>query len=303
MVLVQWRQYNSWSGCKIAGQKKYNLVGNEIDDHMKRALWLTAQAEGGGTFGAINSYDGAAMSAGLEHKIALLPKTMQQGSLWPLLREIELYGHCPEVQKLWDAFKNGPKWYVAQNGSLRKHTTGELVSGKEIRDVFSPPGGKVPQSGPDWEKAKEWAILFHELFAADATHQVQINSAIKSLVAGNKQLEADAYKVSVGVEHPTVLEAGKNISMEHDLAWCVYHSFSVNAPGKAKERLIASNPDNTSSFPGRLIRTLGTTNYGHWHDTTDGGNRYDRTRLAAMRSNFWPAELFTGPKALMPQNL
>lgn len=303
MVTVQWRKYNSWSGCKISGQKSFNLSEGEKTDHMKRALWLTAQAEGGGTFGAINSYDGAAMSAGLEHKIALLPKTMQQGSLWSLLREIELYGNCPELQRLWDAFKDGPQWYVAQNGSLRKYTTGGLVSGQEIRDVLSPLGGKVPNNGPNWEKAKEWAILFHELFTTPATHQVQINSAIKSLVDGNKQQESAAYKVSVGVEHPTVLEVGKNITMEQDLAWGVYHSFSVNAPSKARERLAASNPDATKAFPARLIRTLGTTNYGRWHDTTDGGNRYDRTRLAAIKSGFWPSELFDGPNAIMPKNL
>jgi hypothetical protein len=301
MPEVTWRKYHSWSGCKISGGDKY--APDDDKDHMQRALWLTAQVEGGGTFGAINSYDGAAMSAGLEHKIAVYPKSMEQGSLWKLLRQLELYAPCQELENLWDSFKHGPFWYLAQDGTVRHYNTGRLITAREIRDELSPPGGKVPKTGQNWEKAKDWALLFHELFSAQKTHQVQVNSAIDSLVRGNGKNESEAYKVSVGVEHPTVLRAGENIDMEHDLAWCVYHSFSVNAPSMARRRLSSSRPDNSLQYPKRLIRVLGTTNYGRWHDTFDGGNRYDRTRIYAMRSKYWPEELFNGSNAIMPKNL
>lgn len=301
MANVTWQKYKLWSGCKIHGTKDYKP--NERNEHMKRALWLTAQVEGGGTFGAINSYDGAGMSAGLEHKIALYPRSMQQASLWPLLREMELHGHCEALEVLWEALRREAQWYVAQDGKLRHANNGIIISGEEIRNMFTPPGGKVPRIGPNWVQAKKWATMFHNLFAAEETHAVQINSAIDSLISGNKQLEAEAYEKTVGSSDLKKLLVGIDIDQENDLAWCVYHSFSVNAPSYARSRLQACAPSSGKTFPKKIIRILGVSNYGRWHDTADGNNRYDRTRISAMKSNFWPLNLFEGPTAIMPKNL
>jgi len=301
MPNVTWKKYKTWSGVKIAGGKEFSLTAEQEKLHMWRALWLTAQVEGGGKFGAVQSYDRAGISAGLEHKIAIYPKPMKQGSIWKLLREIELHAPCKPLNDLWDALAQ-KKMFVAQDGSLRNFNTGRLIPAADIRDMLAPPGGKVPRSGPNWEEAKRWALLFFNLFSNERTHEVQVNSAIHSLVAGNGRNETAAYKVSVGIDHPTVARFGENISNEHDLAWCVYHCYSVNAPGKGRQRLRASRPDGTSAWPKRLIKTLGKTNYGRWHDTFDGGNRYDRTRKYAMRSGMWPEELFAGPNAIMPKN-
>lgn len=269
---------------------------------MWRAVWLTSMVEGGGQFGAVQSYDGAGISAGLEHKIAVLPRSMKQGSLWKLLRHFELNAPCNELQVLFDALKD-EKMYIAQDGTLRHWDTGRLIPAAKIRDLVAPPGGKVPRRGRNWEEAKRWAILFHDLFASQDTHKAQVESTIEYLVSNNKKNEEAAYEVSVGVSHPTAARYGENISDEHDLAWCVYHSFTPNAPGKARQRLAASRPSESAAWPKRLIRTLGTTNYGRWHDTFDGGNRYDRTRIYAKRSGLWPDELFSGPDAIMPKNL
>jgi len=284
------------------GIKDFVLTDEQKKRHIWRGLWLTAMAEGGGKFGAVQSYDGAGISAGLEHKIGVYPRSMKQGSIWRLLREFELHAPCQALDNLWSELKRDKK-YIAQDGSLRHWETGRLITGAEIRDLVAPPGGRVPRKGPKWEKAEMWAVLFHDLFADEVTYQVQIDSAIESLVKGNQRVESAAYKETVGLEHPTAIEFGKNISAEHDLAWNVYHSFSVNAPSMGRIRLQASRPDASSEWPKRLIKTLGTTNYGRWHDTVDGGNRYDRTRVFAIRSNLWPAELFNGPTAIMPRNI
>lgn len=302
MAEITWRKFRSWSGCKVGGVKEFTLSDDKRTRHMWRALWLTAQVEGGGKFGAVQSYDGAGISAGLEHKIALYPRSMTQGSLWKLLREFELHAHCQPLADLWDALKMN-QMYISQDGVLRSWYTGREITAREIRDLVAPPGGRVPRSGPQWEQAKKWCELFHNLFADSTTYKTQINSAIQSLVEGNQKVETAAYQATVGVEHPTVLKAGENVSMELDLAWCVYHSFSVNAPTMGRKRLQASNPNNNSHWPKRLIKTLGTTNYGRWHDTFDGGNRYDRTRKYAIDSGFWPEELFNGADAIMPKNL
>lgn len=302
MTEVTWRKFRSWSGAKISGVKSFTLEGDQVNRHMWRSVWLTAKVEGGGKFGAVQSYDGAGISAGLEHKIAVLPKSMKQGSLWGLLRKFELHAPCDSLDRVFEALKD-EKMYVAQDGSLRHWDTGKLITGRAIRDLVAPPNGRVPRKGANWETAEKWAILFHELFADPATYDTQVNSTIEYLVSNNKKNEEEAYEVSVGVSHPTAAVYGQNISPEHDLAWCVYHSFTPNAPGMARRRLAASRPDGSSAYPRRLIRTLGTTNYGRWHDTFDGGNRYDRTRIYAMRSGMWPEELFNGPNAIMPKNL
>lgn len=302
MIEVTWRSYKSWSGVKIAGVKRFKLTDEQKKRHIWRGLWLTAMVEGGGQFGAVQSYDGAGISAGLEHKIAVYPRSMKQGSIWRLLREFELHAPCTPLNNLWNALRQDKK-YIAQDGTLRHWDTGRLITGAEIRDLVARPGGKVPRSGPNWEEAKRWGILFHELFADEATHQVQVDSAIESLVKGNQAVESAAYRETVGLEHPTVIEYGKNISPEHDLAWNVYHSYSVNAPTMGRKRLQASRPDSSLTWPKRLIRTLGSTSYGRWHDTSNGANRYDRTRVFAIRSGLWPDELFSGPNAIMPKNL
>lgn len=302
MTNVYWTKYKTWSGCRIAGTEPFILNEEHKTNHMWRALWLTSQVEVGGKFGAINSYDGAGISAGLEQRIGVFPKSMKQGTIWEFLREMEVHSPCKSLQNLWDALKQ-EKMFVAQDGVLRHLETGKAISAQQIRDLVAPPGSKVPQSGPNWEQAKKWALLFHELYADPATFNLQVSNAISSLVASNQKDESAAYQSTIGVDHPSVLILGKNIDPEHDLAWCVYHSFSVNAPGMARVRLRDSKPDNKKSWPQRLIKTLGTTNYGAWHDTVDGANRYDRTRMYAMNSGLWDKELFDGPTAIMPKNL
>jgi len=299
---VKWARYKSWSGCRISSGVKWELSDEQKQQHMYRAMFLTSQLETFGKFGPVNSYDGAGISAGLEHNIAVYPKYMKQGPLWKNLRELELYAPCDPLHKLWEALKSDNK-YIDQSGVLRNYSSGAETTALEIRNMVAPPGGRVPKSGENWEKAKEWAVLFHDLYVNPATFEVQVNSAIRALVAGNGRNEAAAYKTTIGKEHPSAIRFQKDISVEHDLAWCVYHSFSVNAPGKARRVLSSSDPDNTKEWPGRLVRDLGTTRYGNWHDTVEGRSRYDRTRNAAMRSGMWPNELFVGSTAIMPKNL
>jgi hypothetical protein len=302
MVQVFWKTLSNWAGAATGGTDKFELTNEEDKkNHMMRALWLTAQVEGGGKFGCINSYDGAGLTAGLDQKIAIYPKPMTQGSLWVLLKKMVQHSPCVEIDNLLTELKK-ENMGLMKDGSLRHTTTGALVPADKIRNLFAPPGGRTPKTGPEWEQAKKWATLFHEAFANPITFKVQVDEAISDLISGGKSFESAAYKATVGVEHPSVLTYEDNINAEHDLAWCVYHSFSVNAPGKARERLQASNPDNSQVWSKRIIRVLGTTKYGRWHDTVDGANRYDRTRAYAMNSGLWPNSLFVGPTAIMPRD-
>lgn len=303
-IKVKWVKYNNYSGCVIRDNTTTYPNPNSIY-LLDRAVYLTSLLETGGKFGMVQSYDGAAMSAGLEHNVSVLPKTMDQGGLFPALNFIRMAvpeSTCPPLVSLLGAFKSAG-WVLDATGALRASTGGQKVSGQAIRNEFTPDNGVVPETGPKWEQAKRWALLYNALFNHPATFHTQIESAKRGLLLGNKAGEISAYKAICGVEYPGILMVDVNLTPEQDLALCVYHSHSVNAPSIARSCLIESNPDNTPAWPKRLIRILGTKAYGNWKDTTTGGSRYDRTRIYAKNSGMWAPELFSGNDAVMPENV
>src|SRR5210317_1817497 len=143
---MKWVTYKSFAGFKMGGLEPVQPPrGFNRTNHMRRAFYLTAQLESP-LWGSVQNYDGAGMSGGPMHWVAVYPKTMRQGGLFGLLRAIEI-GSSPDAQTvikdLWDRFgKHG--WYVATDGNLRSTEDGSLISGKEIRNTLSPVGGIVP---------------------------------------------------------------------------------------------------------------------------------------------------------------
>lgn len=301
---VTWISFNQWSGCKIAGKAKVPLPTTNL--HMDRAYYLTAQLEAP-LYGSVQSYDGAAMSGGPLHNIAVYPKAMEQGSMFPLLRHIEIGGQSTALATLYSAYK-ACNWFVARNGELHKISTGARVSGAEIRNQFTPLDGKVPSKGLYWEQAKSWALMHHAVFSDPATFPAQQDFAIQYLKKTQAATETKFYKaMSLDTLRVTtsIVPVEGHLTQDEDLAMCMYHSHSVNAPAPAATILSTTllKYSRGNIFAKTLIRALGKKKFGRWEDTVDGRNRYDRTRLAAMKSGLWPKELFTGATAIMPDNL
>ena len=307
MVEVLHRTYKTYSGCLVRGVRPFAAPA-DVELHLDRAVWLAAQLEGP-KFGTVQSYDGCGISAGLLHNIAVLPKSLEQGSLFALLRRmIVSTANLPSVPL--DALVHALAevgWAVAHDGKLRT-SSGVLVSGAAIRNEFAPPNGKVPnKTGADWAKAARWAAIFHEAFADPLTERGQIDYAIEWLAAGNRADELAVYRRFI--PQPTLDSAvalrSRRLPPEVDFAMCVYHAFSVNAPAPAATALksVATETD-PRRFAKKLIRKLGTSTYGAWKDEPgDGGNRYDKTRLAAQRLgnlDLWPSGMMN---ELMPRDL
>ncbi len=82
------------------GIKDFVLTDEQKKRHIWRGLWLTAMAEGGGKFGAVQSYDGAGISAGLEHKIGVYPRSMKQAQFGVCFVSLNFMLHV----KLWIIF-------------------------------------------------------------------------------------------------------------------------------------------------------------------------------------------------------
>jgi hypothetical protein len=242
------------------------------------------------------------MSGGPFHFIARYPKDGKQGPLFGLLRRIEqsIGDHkvkCEPFDVLWGMLRRAG-WYVASDGKLRSHSNGSVVGGNEIRDEFAPVRGVVPESGPDRARAEAWAKAFCQLLSHPLTFSAQIDYCISWLLTTQREVEMKTYRLVTGLP---VLEDLTNIRIEDpaiDLALCVYHSHSVNAPGAAVDCLkTVSYIHGAREFPNQLIRALGKKKYGAWD------KRYTKTREVAMKSGLWPLELFNGSLSIMPENL
>ena len=300
----KWVTYKTYSGFVVRGGPRFDQPVNAAR-HIDRAVYLSGQLEAA-NWGTVQGYDGAGMSGGILHNTAVNPRDMSQGSFFTLLARV--FAGTPALITA-DAVNGllSAGWHVSPDGVLRD-ANGKAVSGKAIRNEFAGPNGTVPQTGPATVKARKWAECFFNLFANPATWSAQSSYAAEWLVNGNKPAEKSVYDhFSTGPKLDSVISLpAANLPPEIDLAMCVYHAFSVNAPGiaaKCLDPLISKLPALTAAgFAAALITALGTRKYGNWTDSPgDGSNRYDRTRKVVWsRQDLWTPAM---AMSLMPTDL
>ncbi len=316
---VKWRRWKSYSGPVIKGKIPFNLSENA--DHWDRVVWLTARVETGGKFGATTCYDGTGNTSGLIQAIAVYPRELahednnpadDQGPLWKMVEAVRQ--DAPELlERLDDEFKE-IGWKLVDGVICYADSENEIVPGKEIRNELTPTEGTVPRSGPSWQEAKGWALLFHNIFSHPDSFKAQVkfgldhahkNARKKPVILHRKTIESLVYRGDV---NDTKLFSLKD---PLDLAMAVLFSNAVNAPAMAFRKLSQAlrlfgrrpnwqNPEDRRRFAKRLIRVLANANYARWNFKIATG-RYQRTRKAAMK--VWPKEMFTGSKAIMPKTL
>lgn len=306
--VTRWVKYKTYSGYLSKGGPK---IDNPVNPalHIDRAVFLAGQLEAG-SWGTVQGYDGCAMSGGILHNIMVSPRDESQGSFGELLALIAT--SAPDAFKeIRDSFTS-IGWTLTPDGKLR-HSAGALLPASAIRlEISGAVKGDVPKVGPGSLRAKAWAEKFFRLLSDPATRRAQSDYAAKWLAAGNSADEMTVYR------HFTRNHLDSMIGIPWtalppnvELAMCVYHAFSVNAPGIAKACLApvvtwlrgpgAGRTDAEIQFSTRLIRSLGTRKYGNWMDDPTDGNRYDKTRLAVWRRpDLWEASV---ARRLMPKDL
>lgn len=309
MPEAQYRTYKSYAGFVVRGSTPIDTPYT-TDPHTKWAFFLLSRMEAA-TWGTVQNYDGAGMSAGPLHAVAVLPSSKAQGQLWELVADIFTalpVGSSGAVDRLRAEFhKMG--WEVTVNGAVVDRKDGKKVQGEELRTFLSGPLGYVRLDGPFEGSARKMANLFNLVFSDSKTFQIQENYTVKWLLRGQRETEFAAYakysktKVQTkNVSNFLSYASREHLGFELDLAMCVYHAFSVNAPAPAVDELLKAMVAKTASeFAARLIRGLGTRNFGRWKDTPDNKNRYDKTRLAVIRYGIdrWGPETID---PLMPEN-
>lgn len=145
-------RFRDWSGVAIRGLHRYECPSpaGEWD-----VAFAGVAAPEGGAYDTVFSADGTAMTWGL------MQWTATSGRLQKLLRRVEI-----EAGAEWDrsgvpVLLRDLGIYVSQDGEFRTWDDGRvLISKSELRDLFTPPGGKVPARGKNWERARDLALAF-----------------------------------------------------------------------------------------------------------------------------------------------
>lgn len=331
---VKWVQFRSYSGPSISDGVSIPTPHN---GHVGRAYWLTTKVETGGYFGRVMAYDGTCMTAGPDQHIAVFPRELveedwraedDQGSLWALLAHLRLLrgsrdGFDEVLDDLTDELASDGFTFdrvgflayakdrsVSVGKKVVQVKAGDRAHGNVIRETYTPNMGQVPKSGAGWEKAKRWALLWHQITVHPLGWKTQLDFGMGHLIERvQRRRIGDLGTVNALVYGKEGISSPRTNSMpaDLDLAMCVYHANSVNGPTPASaalgEAARAHLPSaEPSKFARVLIQKLGNNPFGRWDDDIRTG-RYQRTRAHAMASGLWPARLFDGPEAIMPADL
>lgn len=309
MPEAQYRTYKSYAGFVVRGSTPITPPDTSI--HMEWAFFLLSRMEAA-NWGTVQNYDGAGMSAGPLHAIAVSPSSKIQGSLWELLADI--FAAVPVgISGPVDGLRNELKaagYELTLNGVVVHAKDGKRVPGEDLRVLLSGPLGHVRWGGPHVVQASKMAQLFSLIFSDPRTFQAQKLYTIKWLLRGQRDAEFAAYAkysktkvTAANMSNFLSFATQEHLGISLDLAMAVYHAFSVNAPTPAADELrkamVAKDQDE---FAKKLIRGLGTRSFGRWKDTTDNTSRYDKTRLAVQQSGHWGVGGNVFLNNMMPEN-
>lgn len=295
MTQPRWVRFSSFAGFMARGTGGAFEAPVEPLRHIDRAVWLAGQLEAP-TWGTVQGYDGCGMSGGIIHHIAVGPRDLSQGSFFPLLRRVfdhlDATSGAPVNKSRIELRLDALGYQLGRDGKIRTKA-GELLPGRDVRGMLGARDGNTARKGADADKALWWTTECRDLLSHPSTRKPQSDYAALWLAQGNSSLELGVYRrFSRLVRLDAMLDVeARSLPPEVDLAMCIYHAFSVNGPAPAAAVLKAVEAiTDPMSFSKRLVRGLGKRQFGRWQDEPgDGGNRYDKTRRAALR--FWPKDL------------
>lgn len=327
-MIVKRGRVGSYSGPIIDGTDLYPVPrGEKADLCIYRAHWLTAKVETGARFGAIMMADGTGVTAGLDQFVLVYPRQVQkedfnavndQGPLGKLLRRLELIPDSAlqenGILPLWNKFKCEGV-YLAQDGVFRylhdavrsvgsrkiRATAGDVVHGTVLQNMLTPVKGKVV--GQNWSRAAYWATLFHIIFSDPVTFKIQEEYGIERMLKNMRRRKVTSNYTAEEIfaaECSLTFMKSTETDPAIDLAFAVWYSNSVNAPGTAMKILKNFKEYLYVEDAKKLVGLLAKSRYGRWHWSIKSG-RYQRTRSAAKSCGLWPRDLFDGKNAIMPR--
>lgn len=152
---AKWSSFQGWSGVSIRGDNAFSCpVPAEEWDVVASAITRPE----GGAYDTVVSYDGTALTWGFAQW------TFTSLRLQKLLGIV--IGKIGLASPVFDRVRStlqGAGLTLAASGALLGQDGKPVVSKDRLRDMLTPPGGKVPRTGKQWDLAAGIAVAFHEL--------------------------------------------------------------------------------------------------------------------------------------------
>lgn len=280
MMTARYTKYNGYAGYVIKGEEpiRESPLFNK-EKHLHRILLLLSSGIESSTWGTVQSYDGAGISAGLLHHVATLPKQQVRGNaFWALIQEF----YDRKLEKIPGVEMRGGVPYDSE--------TGVVLIGDDIRRLFTGTSIGFTHNPPP-PGVLERVELIHRLFASKDTRTAQIAAAEGWLV----QICRFAPDLNPTVHSPPPglrrLRTANFVSPELELAACVVRTFAVNNPAAAKSAIKQALPID-ADFPMRVysalqkIRTPWATRFKETYDAVESfGHTFTSAGREQMRKS------------------
>jgi predicted Zn-ribbon and HTH transcriptional regulator len=157
-----------------------------------------------------------------------------------------------------------------QNGVFRKGAV-KLTSKEALRAQFTPPDGKTPKSGVNWDKAKAAALAFNALFQDPLLDLIQESFFLSELrsEAALKRPKMNNTSINSILYPKGWPAAGTAAILPDDAARSLFFSVWQNSPRTAETYLYAVNSSGSfakdpKNFTSRLARKFAESNFGNW---------------------------------------
>jgi hypothetical protein len=292
---VKFRKYNNYSGPLIYGKTKMETPPkcmNGADNFFwQRILWLIAQVEVGGRYGTVVGYDGTGITASVIQMVAVYPYLISsglQGPLWSLVEKIRDFDES--ITENLDEELSNCNWHL-KDSYVRRISDNVPIKPFVLRNELTPNDGKIIKGSSNWDHAKQWALIFNEIFSNNKAFKIQDREAISFIknIALRKNSKLNGSSV---IETLTQEENNSGIdtilcrdSTSHLLIATVI-SFMINCPSLTIKIISDYSLNNWGSHKNtKALCNLIMKNLQYIRP-----NRYHRTRIAAKK--LWPAKQF-----------
>lgn len=257
MSEAKWAKYGSWSGISIKGENRYSCPNPASFQDMVVAAIAIPE---GAAYDVVVSYDGTALTWGLAQW------TFTSGRLQTLFGNvcITLGLAHPDVSGVFASLKSCGLGFSLRLRQLVDANAKTITDKDQLRKLLTPPDGKVPKSGPAWEKAKAVAVAFHKLGQSTQVSKIQMNFLLAEL-----QHYESLARSHLDTRAP-VFYFGKvsdDDSVERAACRAIYWSCFQNNPQAADDHLLrawgASPYVNPASLQ-RLAQVIARSSFGWW---------------------------------------
>lgn len=257
---IRWASYGNWSGPRFGGSRFYTPATSPAS-WIHVLTYAVAYPEGG-AWDCIFAADGTAMTAGL------FQHTLTSGRLQKLLEVCRAKAPVTFDATVGKLFAN---WNLTlQNGVICKGTT-KLTSKNALRAQFTPPNGKAPKAGVNWDNAKMAAIAFNTLLLDPTLDTVQQDFFLSELQheAVLKRPRLNGKTINNILYPKGWPTTGTTAVAPDDVARALFFSCYQNAPRQAESYLYAINNGGTfandpKNFTTRLAQKFANSIFGNW---------------------------------------